>query len=171
MTILDALLIRPEIPADIADIAEVTRRAFDRTKGEEVEMVANCRASARFIPELSLVAVLDDRVIGHVLTARTDLHGDTDNSERPRRALLLGPISVRPEFQRRGVGATLIRRTLEIAAARPEPMIVLWGRSEYYPRFGFRPASDFGLLPYFKAAMVYPLQTDLSEYAGLSLPD
>ena len=50
-------------------------------------------------------------------------------------------------------------------------MIVLFGHSAYYPRFGFRPACDFGLKPDFDAAMIYPLQADLSEYAGLELPD
>lgn len=134
-------------------------------------MVADRRASAHFIPELSLVAVQDGRVVGHVITAPTDLQGDVGNTERPRRLLLLGPISVLPEFQRQGIGAALMWRTLEVAATRPEPMIVLFGHSAYYPRFGFRPARDFGLKPDFDAAMVYPLRPDLSGYAGLSLPD
>ena len=119
---LSTLTFRSEEPADGAAIADVTRRAFDRTQGEEVAKVADIRASAAFIPELSLVAVLEGRVVGHVITAPTDLQGDPDNHERPRRVLLLGPISVLPDFQRRGIGSLLIRRTLEIAAARPEPM-------------------------------------------------
>ena len=166
-----ALHIRPETPADIAAIAEVTLCAFDQTNGEEVQRVADCRASVRFIPELSLVAVLNGQIVGHVITAPADLQGDIENTERPRRVLLLGPISVLPEFQRQGIGAALMWRTLEVAVARLEPMIVLFGHSAYYPRFGFRPAHDCGLKPDFDAAMVYPLRPDLSAYAGLSLPD
>ena len=173
---LERPTIRPEIAADIAAIANLTRRAFDKTNGEEVQMVADFRARADFIPEFSLVAELGGMVVGHVITVPSILRGDEGNTERPRRVLLLGPLSVLPEFQRRGMGGQLLRRTLEVVACRPDlsgsaPMIVLWGHSDYYPRFGFRPARELGLRPDDDAAMVYPLREDLSEYAGLELPD
>ena len=151
-------------------IAEVTRLAFDKTQGQEVQMVADYRAAPDFISALSLVAESGGRVVGHVITAPAELRGDPGDLLRPRRVLYLGPISVLPEFQRRGIGSALMRRTLDLCACRPEPMIVLWGHSDYYPRFGFRPAREFGLEPGSDAAMVYPLCSDIRAYAGLELP-
>ncbi|MCP2015887.1 putative acetyltransferase [Deinococcus sp. HSC-46F16] len=163
--------LRPERPADADTIAEVTRLAFTSNGGvRENEMIGEIRASGRFLPDLSLVAELGGRVVGHVLVSPTDLQGDPEQPERPRRVLLLGPLSVLPEFQRRAIGSALMRGVLARLQERPEPMVVLWGHEAYYPRFGFRPASDFGLEPDSPAAMVYPLRRDLSAYAGLKLP-
>jgi putative acetyltransferase len=170
MSVTKALQLRPEMPTDTAAIAEVTRLAFDKTQGQEVQMVADNRAAPEFIPELSLVAELDGQVVGHVITAPAELRGDPGDRERPRRVLALGPISVLPEFQRRGVGSALMERTLQVCAGRPEPMIVLWGHAAYYPRFGFRPAREFGLEPDSDEAFVLPLRPDIRAYAGLELP-
>ncbi|WP_243398156.1 GNAT family N-acetyltransferase [Deinococcus koreensis] len=79
-------------------------------------------------------------------------------------------MSVLPEQQRQGIGSALMREALSRVRDSGEAMVVLWGHPEFYPRFGFRRASDFGLLPDTPAAMVYPLQADLRAYAGLSLP-
>ena len=167
--------LRPETPADTDAITAVTRLAFDKTQGQEVQMVTEYRASPDFIPALSLVAEVGGQVVGHVITAPAELRGDPDNLERPRRVLCLGPISVLPAFQCRGIGSALMERTLQLCAGRPDlhdsaPMIVLWGHSEYYPRFGFRPAREFGLKPDSDEAFVYPLRPDIRDYAGLELP-
>lgn len=133
-------------------------------------MIGEIRASGRFLPDLSLVAEVGGRVVGHVIVAPTDLRGHPENLEQPRRVLLLGPLSVLPEWQRQGIGSALMRAVLRAARGRPEPMVVLWGHADYYPRFGFRPATEFGLRPDSPAAMVYPLQDDLAAYAGLEMP-
>jgi putative acetyltransferase len=59
----------------------------------------------------------------------------------------LGPLSVRPDWQRRGVGSALVHAVLGAADALGEPLVVLLGSAEYYPRFGFRPASEYGITP------------------------
>jgi putative acetyltransferase len=102
-------------------------------------MVARIRASADFIPELSLLALLDGVPVGHLLISRSHLF-TPDDQPTDLGVLLLGPISVLPEYQRRGLGSALIRHALPICQARPEPAVVLIGHPEYYPRFGFRPA-------------------------------
>lgn len=163
--------IRPEQPADATAIAEVTRLAFTDGGGvRENEMIGEIRASGRFLPDLSLVAEVEGQVVGHVIVAPAELRGDPEHPERPRRVLLLGPLSVLPEFQRRGIGSALMRSVLARLCGRSEPMVVLWGHEEYYPRFGFRRAAEFGLRPDTPAAMVYPLRDDLSPYAGLEMP-
>jgi putative acetyltransferase len=163
------LMIRPERPGDQTDIARITLLAFDQTRGEEAQMVARIRASADFIPELSLLALLEGVPVGHLLISRERLR-TPDDQPTDVGVLLLGPISVLPEYQRRGIGGALIHSALPICQARPEPAVVLVGHSEYYPRFGFRPAREFGLLPDWNEAMVYPLTHDLSPYASLKIP-
>lgn len=162
--------IRPEQAADIAAIARITRLAFDRTNGEEVEMIARIRASPRFIPELSLVAEVKGQPAGHLLISRETLRL-ADGQPTDHAVLMLGPTSVLPAFQRRGIGGALIRRGLNLCHSRSEPMVTLFGHSDYYPRFGFHFARKFGMLPAWDAAMVYPLRDDLSEFQGLYLPD
>jgi putative acetyltransferase len=64
-----------------------------------------------------------------------------------RRVLELGPMSVLPANQRRGVGAKLIREAIRRADERGEPLVLVLGHPWYYPRFGFRPASTLGIEP------------------------
>ena len=61
--------------------------------------------------------------------------------------LALGPLSVRPDWQRRGGGKALMHAVLGAGDALGEPLVVLLGSTAYYPRFGFRPASEYGITP------------------------
>ena len=61
--------------------------------------------------------------------------------------LALGPLSVRPGWQRQGVGKALVHAVLGAADARNEPLVVLLGSTKYYPKFGFRLASEHGITP------------------------
>ena len=162
--------IRPEQTADVAAIARITRLAFDRTTGEEVEIIACIRASPQFIPQVSLVAEVDGQLAGHLLISLETLR-HSDGQPTDHAVLMLGPVSVLPDFQHQGIGGALIRRGLSICHSRPERVVTLFGHSEYYPRFGFRPARKFGMLPAWDAAMVYPLRDDLSAFRGLHLPE
>lgn len=96
------------------------------------------RADAGWITELSFVAVSEGDVIGHVVATR----GHVD--EEP--ALGLGPLSVHPDHQRRGVGAALVHTVLGAADALGEPLVALLGDPGYYGRFGFEPAAGLGVV-------------------------
>ncbi|MGH8906330.1 MAG: GNAT family N-acetyltransferase [Egibacteraceae bacterium] len=135
--------VRAEGGRDIAAIAAVHEAAF----GSEAEavLVAALRASAGWIPELSLVAEADGQVVGHVLLTRIDIVGT-----RPGEALALAPIGVMPGWQRRGIGARLVRQALAEAAALGHQLTVVLGHPAYYPRFGFLPARPLGVLPPFE---------------------
>ena len=131
------MLIRPETAADRDAIAAVTRAAFG--KEIEVRMIDAIRESDGFVPELSLVAEIAGEVVGHVLLSYVGLEGSD------RRLLELGPIAVVPERQREGIGSALVRESLRLADERGEPLVLVLGHPWYYPRFGFRPASQLGL--------------------------
>jgi putative acetyltransferase len=134
--------IRPERPGDYDAIHEVNAAAF----GQEAEavLVEKVRRSPDFIPGLSLVAVHDGRVVGHILFSliRVRIQNEPDQ-ERP--ILSLAPMAVRPELQGRGIGSALVQRGLEIARDLGCQAVVVVGHPDYYPRFGFSPARPKGL--------------------------
>ncbi|WP_407540673.1 GNAT family N-acetyltransferase [Deinococcus radiomollis] len=107
--------------------------------------------------------------MGHLLISRERLR-TPDDQPTDAEVLLLGPISVLPEYRRQGVGSALIHSALPICQARPELAVVLAGHPEYDPRFGFVAAREFGLLPDWDAAMIYPFRPELNHHAGLKLP-
>jgi putative acetyltransferase len=131
--------IRAETPRDRDAIAAVTEAAFGKPR--EARMIEAIRASDGFVPALSLVAEEEGRIVGHVLLSYVEVEGGE------RRLLELGPMSVLPERQRRGIGAELVRAALRGAEARGEPLVLVLGHPSYYPRFGFRPASELGIAP------------------------
>ena len=130
--------LRAEGPEDVAAINHVNRLAFGQP--DEAEIVARLRTSDAFIPELSIVAEDEGEVVGHILFTRVRLDPPTRV-----RLISLAPMAVLPERQRQGIGSALVRRGLELARELGEEVVVLVGHPEYYPRFGFEPASGFGL--------------------------
>jgi putative acetyltransferase len=137
------MLVRRELAGDVAAVRAVTAAAFARP-GQDVPLEAPLvdwlRASPAWIGELSLVAVdTGGDVTGHVLCTRGTVGAAG--------VLALGPLSVRPDRQRRGVGKALMHAVLGAADALGEPLVVLLGSARYYPRFGFRPASEYGITP------------------------
>ena len=137
------MLVRRELTEDTAAIRAVTAAAF-AGPGEgiavEAPLVDWLRASAAWIPELSLVAQdPDGTVVGHVLCTRGTVAASA--------VLALGPLSVRPDRQRSGVGTALMHAVLGAADALGESMVGLLGSTTYYPRFGFRLASEYDITP------------------------
>jgi putative acetyltransferase len=137
------MLVRRETAGDIDGIHAVTAAAFARA-GEDVPaeapLVGWLRAGPAWIPELSLVAVDGaGAIIGHVVGSR----GRVESAP----VLALGPLSVRPDWQRRGVGSALMHAVLGAADALGEPLAALLGSTEYYPRFGFALAEEYGITP------------------------
>jgi putative acetyltransferase len=128
--------IRPERPGDDDAIDRIHRAAFGRDA--EPRLTRTLRADGDLIADLSLVAELDGELVGHVAISRARV------DDRP--ALALGPIGVLPGRQRGGIGEALMRETIRRATAAGEVLVVLIGHPEYYPRFGFVPASRLGIV-------------------------
>ncbi len=136
------MLIRRERVDDVEAVAAIHRVAFARPEGGvepvEVPLYRALRAGDDFVPALSIVATVEDVVVGHVISTRAHLGG-------ARIALGLGPISVLPEHQAAGVGSALMHASLGAADALEYPVVCLLGDPGYYSRFGFRPAADVGI--------------------------
>ena len=129
--------IRPEMPQDFAAVEDLTTQAFDQTA--EAEIVRRVRKESVLHP-LSLVAIRDQTIIGHVLFSKITL------SETKVSGLLLGlgPVSVHPEHQRQGTGSALIREGLTMCESSGSLACFVLGSPTYYQRFGFRNAYQAG---------------------------
>jgi putative acetyltransferase len=128
--------IRRETADDIPAIHDVNRRAFETAS--EADLVDALRRQAD--PFVSLVALVDGKVAGHILFSPVTL------SSRPGLRLMgLAPMAVAPDRQRQGIGSALVRAGLEECRRLAADGVVVLGHAAFYPRFGFVPASRFSL--------------------------
>ena len=121
--------IRPEEEKDRLAIREVHFDAFDREN--EAKLVEDLREGGH--ARLSLVAVAGKDVIGHIMFSAVQIMTDAG----PMAALALGPVAVHSQFQRKGIGTTLIRDGLYLCAQRGHRVVLVLGDPRYYSRFGF----------------------------------
>jgi putative acetyltransferase len=167
------MLIRRESAKDIPAVAAVTTAAFrsERNPGPvETALLGELREDPGWIPELSLVAVdPGGEVTGHVVCTRGRVGGTE--------AVGLGPISVRPDRQGRGVGSALMHAVLGAAEARNVPLVALLGEPRYYTRFGFRPSTDYRVTapdpawgPYFQIRALAAWSDEIRGTFGYSEP-
>lgn len=132
--------IRLQRPADAAAVRAVTTRAFD-DGGDVADLVDALAAGPA---RLSLVAEADTgAVVGHVMLSR----GWVDSEPALVDVLVLSPLSVDPDVQRRGIGGRLVRAALAGAESLDAPAVFLEGSWRYYPRFGFEPGEKYGFTP------------------------
>jgi putative acetyltransferase len=125
--------IRDELPRDIDAIREVNRQAFGQDlEGRIVDAIRDAGAAV-----LSLVAVVDDAVVGHILFSPLTVGTLTGTG--------LGPMAVLPSHQRQGIGSRLVAHGLQQLRANGCPFVVVLGHPHFYPRFGFQRAGDYGL--------------------------
>lgn len=144
------LTIRVEIPGSIPAVREVNEKAFGRET--EADLVDMLRANGKFA--LSLTASLNDEIVGHILF--TDMLGSA------QRLAALAPMAVIPDHQCAGIGSTLVRTGIEYLQEQGYDAVVVLGHKEYYPRFGFIPAADFGLTTQFDVPPEHLLVARLS---------
>jgi len=131
--------IQPEKGEYDTAIHEINVLGFGRE--DEARLVENLRKSPDFIPELSLVAVKDKRVIGYILFSRVTIQ--TKVGSFP--ALALAPMAVHPEFQKQGIGSKLKRQEFARCRNLGYKVVIVVGHPNYYPRFGFTSARAKGL--------------------------
>lgn len=140
------VLLRSERAEDREAILALTAQAFSLSPETglpvagtpvEVDLLRELFDCEGYLPEFSIVAEIGGDIVGHVISTRGTAGG--------LELLGLGPISVLPTLQRRGIGSALMREAAARAAAAGEIGIALLGSTEYYPRFGYVPASSLGV--------------------------
>jgi predicted N-acetyltransferase YhbS len=136
--------IRPEMIDDYASITEVNDLAFGQKN--EGQLILRLRGTKKFIPELSLVAEIDSRIVGHILFYPIEIKSD----DRVFPSLALAPMAVLPEYRKQGIGSKLIEEGLKRARRLGFKSVIVLGHAAYYPRFGFEPASRWGIRPPFE---------------------
>lgn len=129
--------IREERIEDYNAVRIVNDRAFEAQ--EEGKIVEKLRKSCP--NAVSLVAVLDEKVVGHIFFSPVTI----DNEEKHVIGMGLAPMAVLPEFQKQGVGSLLVKEGLQRIRETDCPFIIVLGHVDYYPRFGFERASKYGL--------------------------
>ena len=136
--------LRTEKQEDYKAVEALIKEAFaeaEYSDHQEHALVARLRKAPEFIPELSIVAQLEDNLVGYILlTPIQILEGNTTHE-----SLALAPVAVLPARQRKGIGAALIQYAHEKAAALGYTSIILLGHEDYYPKVGYKPASQFGI--------------------------
>lgn len=156
-------MLRPERPEDERAVERLTKKAFDAMvlPGKEytVEhlLAHKMRKTDVFVPELDYVAAAsvppgtenpidkdakDGQVVGSILYSRAKV---VDGEGFEHTVLTFGPLSVLPKWQGQGIGGALVRHTANEAGHLGYKAILIFGHPGYYPRFGFRPAAEFGI--------------------------
>jgi predicted N-acetyltransferase YhbS len=123
-----SLAIRAELPLDSEPIERLHERAFG--PGRFARTAYRLREGAGYRRELSFTALVGTLLVGSVRMTSV-FAGDAP-------ALILGPLSVEPAFESRGIGAALVLRSLEAAKESGESLVLLVGDESYYGRFGFK---------------------------------
>ena len=135
----DSQMIRPETPNDIDAVRDVHVEAFV-DDGRVARLVDVLRATEAPLPPVSLVAVVDEQVVGHVMLSA----GRLDAPRRLVDVLVLSPLGVRPDHQNRGIGTRLVAEALHAAEQTSAPLLFLEGPPTYYGTRGFRSAGPVG---------------------------
>ncbi|MBU3804281.1 MAG: N-acetyltransferase [Candidatus Cellulosilyticum pullistercoris] len=154
------MLIRQENNKDFDQVYSVVKKAFqmaEHSDGNEQDLVVALRKSDAFIPELSLVAEMDGKIIGHIMFTKIEIGNHT--------ALTLAPLAVLPEYQKQGVGAALIKEGHRIAKELGYQYSVVLGSERYYPRYGYIPAEQLGIKAPFEVASENFMAIKLQENA------
>ena len=144
--VLMSLVIRPETESDYQAIEEVNELAFGQPA--EGKLVKNLRKNPRFITRLSLVAEIEEKVVGHILFFPVKIESVSGDQKA---IISLAPMAVLPEFQKQGIGRELIKQGLESCYELGYDSVIVLGYPEYYPRFGFKQAQIWNIKDPFNA--------------------
>ena len=158
--------IRQENIRDYEDVYNVVKTAFETAEhsdGNEQDLVVALRKSENFIPELSLVALKNNKIVGYILFTKVKI-GQYEE-------LALAPLGVLPEEQRQGVGSRLIEEGHRIAKKLGYHYSIVLGSEQYYTKFGYVPAIKYRIKAPFDVPdenfMAIKLNNSPSEIKGV----
>jgi putative acetyltransferase len=151
------LTIRTETPEDTILVYHVNQEAFGQS--QEADIVDKLRKRGALI--VSLVAVQDSEVVGHIAFSPVEITSDKSSFE----AVALAPMAVLPLLQNKGIGSQLVLAGLQECRRLGREIIVVLGHPNYYPRFGFVPAIPKGIECEFEVPNEAWMITELNEGA------
>ena len=133
--------IRREQPSDFEAIKTLYIKAFSRD--DEAKLIDRLRREKEYLPTLSLVAEYDKSIVGHIM------HSSISVGDYSKGLAALAPMAVLPEFQNKSIGSQLVEKAIKEAIKEGLSAIVVLGHPKFYPKFGFKKASDYGIIcPY-----------------------
>jgi len=142
------IMIRQEKSTDFKAVFGLIEKVFKTEKlsdHKEQFLVERLRKSSSFIPELSMVAEIENKIVGHILLTKLKIKNDQKEFD----SLALAPVSVLPEYQGNGIGGMLIEQAHTTAKELRYKSIVVLGHEKYYPKFGYEQADKYGIeLPF-----------------------
>ncbi|WP_343588462.1 N-acetyltransferase [Flavobacterium sp.] len=136
--------LRQENKNDFESVFQLIEKAFEKEEysdHKEQFLVERLRNSEAFIPELSIVAEIDNKIVGHILFTKLQIKNESETFP----SLALAPVSVLPEFQGKGIGSELILHGHEIAKSLGYKSVILLGHQDYYPRFGYELCEKYNI--------------------------
>ena len=160
---LESVIIRQENPADYPIVFDLIKESFkneEHTDHQEQFLVERLRSSDDFVPELSLVAEIDGKVVGYILLTKVKIIG-----KEVVGSLAMAPVAVLPEYQNQGIGGKLIVAAHNKAKEFGFESVIVLGHEGYYPKFGYKPAESFGIRPPFDVPSENFMAIELVEEA------
>jgi len=139
------IVIRKTIEKDFFNTENITRETFwnlYKPGCEEHLVLHNLRNSTSYINELDLTAFLEDQIIGHIITTKAKILDSLNNEYE---ILYVGPLSVLPKFQKKGIGSKLMNYTISESKKLGFRGMILFGNPDYYHRFGFKNAKEYSI--------------------------
>lgn len=158
------IIIRQEDPIDHEVVFKIIEEAFkheEMSDHQEQFLVQRLRKSESFVPELSLVAEVDQEVVGYILLSKIKIK----NGKKEYPSLALAPIAVHSQWQKLGIGSRLIKYAHQRARELGYNSVILLGHADYYPRFGFRKASTYGITLPFDVPDEYCVAIELVDHS------
>ncbi|MBT8229161.1 MAG: N-acetyltransferase [Bacteroidia bacterium] len=133
-----SLIIRNEKDGDFEAVSDVLVRAFEQE--DESRLVKLLRQSDSFIPELTMVAEVNQNIVGSIVYSKIRIINDEGNAFQ---SIALAPMAVDPAFQKKGIGSILVKSTIAKAKELGYESIIVLGHAAYYPKFGFTEARPY----------------------------
>lgn len=131
------MFIREALNMDLDNVMSIERVAFG--SDEEANLVRDLIGDTSAKPIVSLLAIQDDRAVGHILFTKARLE-----PKAPLSISILAPIAVVPDSQKQGIGGKLIEYGLQVLLESMVDLVFVLGHPEYYPSYGFKPAGNLG---------------------------
>ena len=149
------IIIRPEVEKDYDEINELVIRSFSEGTNYsdgagEVALINEIRAGRYYIPELSFVAEIDGKIVGHIMFSHFPLSTSRDVADYDRSIIntatvMLAPVSVHADYLRQGVGSTMIRLGIDIVKEKGYKGIQVEGDPAFYNKLGFETSSKYNI--------------------------